>query len=416
MEVPDLDPLIPRVSLTHQVAALSLDPVTPRGPVKLGEIIEETEEIECTDSSSEDDEIERILLAKISPHFHVKTTNYGGRGCFANGLIKKGTTILSVHRPVGSAVVRPFRKEVCTWCFQYYDGRTLKHRLQQKVYFCSEICLNEFSIYDPHSILANTLVHMEDLYVKCQGEIDESKVPKSLEELLEVMESRWAEVAEWETRISRMKPSKRLNNLPVVTEDDYAEIRYVIMTLYSLYCDDSATWISKAYMLDMDDKEVLTYEKKLFELLYSSELDKMKRYPYLLESYTNIYKFVRLVSPDEFLPYVTPKSIRDIIGRNLTNAFGVWSPITQEEEEREFFGFGVYPSGSFFNHSCEFNVTKIRKNASYEYVTVEDVAPGAELCISYGIRATDSVEERRKALSEWFFHCGCTRCVAEAGM
>lgn len=387
---------------------LSDDPVA-----KSAEIVEESKEVESTGSSNEemDNKQERTLLDKIASTFEVKTTTYGGRGCFARGPIAKGTSILTIKRPIGSAVTRPFRKEVCTWCFTYLDGRTLKYRVQQKIYLCSEKCQNEFCNYDPDSILADTLIRMEDLYFKCEGEIDEEGVPENEAELHRVMDAKWAEVVAWEAKISTMKPTKRLRMLPRVTSDDYAEIRYVITVLYNYYREEKATFTSKLLISEMDDDESLTFEEKLFALLNSDELDKMRRYPYLLLSYINIYKFVRLVVPDEFLPYVNPQNIRNIIGKNLTNAFGVWSDVG---DEPEFFGFGVYPSGSFFNHSCVNNVAKIRIGASFDYVTSEDIEAGTELCISYGIRPEDPVDVRRKTLSEWFFTCGCKRCVEES--
>lgn len=400
------------------MAKLALsETLSPRGAVKSGDIIDKADEIEATDNTGEEGDKfhEKELLDKISPYFEIKTTSYGGRGCFALGPIKKGTSVLRVNRPIGSAVTRVFRKEVCGWCFTYMDGKTLKHRVQQKIYFCSEQCHNEFRNYDPQSILIDTLIRMEDLYVKCQGDIDEEGVPENEKELLRVMDAKWAEVDAWEARISKMKPTKRFSALPRVTVDDYAEIRYVITMLYSHYRQEKAAFVPKKFISEMDDNEALTFEKKLLEILYSSEIDKMKRYPYLLIAYINIYKFVRLVVPDEFLPYVNPHSVRNIIGKNLSNAFGVWSPTTKEDEGREYFGFGVYPSGSFFNHSCGYNVTRIRSGASNEYITTEDIESGTELCICYGILPEDSVDVRRKALSEWFFTCGCKRCVEESG-
>lgn len=408
---------IPVFPVLNRSPKFPLDTSVARGPVKTGDIIEETEEIDCTDESAEDSveiNAEAALLEKISPYFDIKSTSYGGRGCYAKGPIKKGTTILTARMPVGSAVVRPFRKEVCTWCFTYMEGKTLKHRLHQKIYFCSQTCQDDFCTYDPHGLLANTLVRMEDAYLKNMGEIDEKDVPENEAQLMLVIDDRWAKVAEWDSMISKMKPTKRHKHFPVVTQDDYTEIRYTIMTLYNLYREDSDLFMSKAYVADMNDQEALEFEKKVLDTLDSSELLKVRRYPYLLVSYINIYKFIRLVVPDEFLPHVNPKNIRNIIGKNLTNAFGVWSPVTLEDQEREFFGFGVYPSGSFFNHSCGYNVTKVRNKASYDYVTIDDIESGRELCISYGIRAEDPVQERRKALSEWFFECGCEKCVLES--
>lgn len=364
------------------------------------------------------------LFSKLSPYFKVGVTSYGGRGCYASCLIRKGTKILDARKPVGSSIARPFRKEVCTWCFHYMDGKTLKHKVQQKIYFCLDSCQEHFCAYDPHGVLANTLIAVEDAYVKCQSELDADDISYSDEKLQHLIDLKWSEVAKWESTVNKTKPTKRAKLFPKVTNDDYTEIKYVILTIYSMYrnreneklkdCSGIPGFLEKQYLCDMNDVEALQYEEQILNLLDSSELDKYRRYPYLVDSYVNIYKFIRLVAPSELLPFVTTQIVRDIIGKNLTNAFGIWSPTTSETEDREFFGFGVYPSGSFFNHSCDSNVTKKRTEASYEYVTTRDIEAGEELCISYGILPTDSVAERRKALREWFFECGCKKCVEES--
>lgn len=357
--------------------------------------------------SQKSDEVAKIY---ISPLFDVQKTIYGGRGCFANEDILKGSEIIVANKPIGTSVVRPFRKEVCTWCFDYHNGKTLKHRIEGKVYFCSPECLQQFNDSDPDLILRNTLIAVEDLYIKCEGDLPEDDVPENSENLVEDVRKRWEEVQEWEQMFYQLKQSKRQKYYPSVTPEDYAEIKYVITTLYSLYRDqqkvvNTSEPISQAVSQDQ--------EVRLFNLLQSSEEEKVNKYPYLLMSYINIYKFVRIVSPREFLPLISPLSIRGIIGRNLTNAFGIWSPITAEDEEREFFGFGVYASASYFNHSCDPNIEKVRLGRSYKFIASKDIALGEELCISYGIRNTDTVEQRRSCLSEWFFNCGCQRCVKE---
>lgn len=367
---------------------------------------------------------EEELFSKLSPYFKVGVTSYGGRGCYASCLIPKGTKILDARKPVGSSVTRPFRKEVCTWCFHYMDGKTLKHKVQQKIYFCLEPCQEQFCAYDPHGILANTLIAVEDAYVKCQSELNADDISYSDEKLQILVDLKWSEVTKWESTVNKTKPTKRSRLFPKVTDDDYTEIKYVILTIYSMYrnrenqkqedCSEVPAFFENQYLCDMNDVEALQYEEQILDLLYSSELDKYRRYPYLVDSYVNIYKFTRLVAPNDLLPLVTTQNVRDIIGKNLTNAFGIWSPTTSETEDKEFFGFGVYPSGSFFNHSCDCNVTKTRTGASYEYVTTRDVEEGEELCISYGILPTDSVAKRRKALGEWFFECGCKKCVEES--
>ncbi|KAJ8145887.1 hypothetical protein OY671_001027 [Metschnikowia pulcherrima] len=365
---------------------------------------------------------EDALLQRISPFFSVKKTAYGGRGCFASQKIAEGTSLLNVDLPVGSSVVRPFRKEVCTWCFHYDNGRSMKFRLIDKIYFCSDDCRSNFVAYDFDGSLTTTLCAAEDLYVKCAGEMSDKDVPENENELSKVYDEQWKSVCDWEARVFRMKPSKRPSHHPTVTAEDYAEIRYVVSTLHNMSrckkqaCEDEepANSGEMPYLSDLSPFARKEFEVKAFDILQSSEMDKVKRYPHLLVSYMNIYKFIRLICPESWLPFVSPQSIRDIIGRNLTNAFGIWSPVTQEGEEREFFGFGVYPSASFFNHSCAFNIRKVRTGASYEFIASRDISPGEELCISYGINGDESVAQRRESLREWFFTCGCTKCTTES--
>lgn len=376
---------------------------------------------DVVESSGTKPDAEEGLLSCISPHFDVKKTIYGGRGCFARSDIAKGTVIHVAKHPVGSSVARVFRKEVCTGCFAYHDGKTLKHRLHDKLYFCSAECVEQFVKTDPNGILTSTLIRVETLFRQCRGEGDQNTAPESDDQMAAV----WADVEQWDAQFERMKPSKRAMIRPLIDEDDYCELRYVLSVFHTMHQVDANgeslgdqlrhMSLDRTYMEDMHESTAMALETRLFHLLQSSEQQKVERYAYLAVTYANIYKFIRLVAAPEYLPYITIQNVRDIIGRNLTNAFGIWSLLDNPEEEREYFGFGVYPSASFFNHSCRPNVTKTRRGGAYEYHVNQDIDKGVELCISYGIRTCDTVDQRRAALVEWFFTCGCEQCVVEAG-
>lgn len=358
-----------------------------------------------TDTASDSESCSEVLdltgqscLQEISPYFDVKRTVYGGRGCFASGFIPKGTEILTSERPVGNSVAKDFKKEVCSWCFAYHNGKTMKHRLQNKIYFCSEACLSEFQNYDNDGMLTKTLISFDNNFTKNECLVDECDVPEDTEDPQAVIALIWEEVEQWDLKISKMKPTKRARFIPKLTKDDYAEARYVISTVHSMYQGEDGP---------------LATELSLFDTLESSEPQKVQKYPYLTISYSNIFKFLRLTCPDAFQKFITPQSVRNIIGRNLTNAFGIWSPTTSEDEEREYLGFGVYPSASFFNHACCFNVKKHRDGSKYTFTTTEDVPAGSELCISYGISGDEDLESREATLAEWFFQCGCAKCTTE---
>ncbi|OBA19151.1 SET domain-containing protein [Metschnikowia bicuspidata var. bicuspidata NRRL YB-4993] len=361
------------------------------------------------------------ILQRISPFFSVKKTSYGGRGCFTDKSIEKDTSLLQVKFPVGSGVVRPFRKEVCMWCFHYENGRTMKFRLLNRIYFCSAGCQSDFIAHDFDGTLSSTICAAEELFLKCSAEIFEDDVADDVAEISQIMDSKWVSVLEWENQVFRMKPSKRTPYYPTVTAEDYTEIQYIISTLHNMRrCESrrllrqpqAASQKSLKYLKEMSPEEAMDFELQTYEMLQSLEVEKVKRYPYLLLSYLNIFKFVRLVAPESWLQFVTPQNVRNILGRNLTNAFGIWSAVSQSED-KEYFGFGMYPSASFFNHSCASNIKKVRKGAGFEFIASRDILPGEELCISYGIKGDESVTERQEILSEWFFTCACSRCNSE---
>ncbi|KAF8622301.1 hypothetical protein AX15_007112 [Amanita polypyramis BW_CC] len=51
--------------------------------------------------------------------YTIRKTPYGGRGAFAQTLIKAGTCIQRCPTPYAYVIARKFRKEVCAWCFKY---------------------------------------------------------------------------------------------------------------------------------------------------------------------------------------------------------------------------------------------------------------------------------------------------------
>ena len=100
-----------------------------------------------------------------------------------------------------------------------------------------------------------------------------------------------------------------------------------------------------------------------------------------------------------------------VLSRHLTNSFGIWElPISTESEN---LGSAIYPSASYFNHSCDPNVSKLRQGRTVHFIASRDILCGEEVCISYG-QLGYGVEERRRTLRKWWgFHCDCNRCKQE---
>ncbi|KAK4933650.1 Histone-lysine N-methyltransferase set-6 [Elasticomyces elasticus] len=116
----------------------------------------------------------------------------------------------------------------------------------------------------------------------------------------------------------------------------------------------------------------------------------------------------------ELLPNCTTEICHALVAASSHNAFGVRSG---SEDGEEYMGYAVYPSSSYFNHSCSPNVAKQRVGNAWRFWVVDNVREGEQLCISYlgGDEKDLSVEERRARLAEvWGFVCECARCQSEA--
>lgn len=360
------------------------------------------------------------VLTNLSKYFDIKETIYGGRGCFANENIPQGTVIHECASPISSTIVRPFRKEVCSQCFQYFDGKTLKIKLgscdkQYKdlfLYFCSDECKMKFEDDDIENLHLDSLLAVEKYYISGlkKKEVDYEN-PKG--DLQAQVKTEWEKVKDWEEMMSKMKPSKKLNLVPRISDSEYMEIKYVIGVLFKFYKYNELVLEKATSIKALESTNLEASELILFQLLQSSEEQKVQKYPYLLYSYINIYKFIKITSHPLLQPFITCQNIRDIIGKNLSNAFGIWS-IQIEDEDKEFFGFGVYPSASYFNHSCSPNLIKKRIDNKLTFTTTKEIASNDELCIDYGNYLNENVEKRKKELKEWFFDCGCEKCNLES--
>lgn len=348
-------------------------------------------------------------LNSISEFFTVGPTRYGGRGCFARSPIPKGTQIHYCSTHVGSSIAKPFRKEVCTYCFNYNNGDPMKIKLTKalkgkkeitSLHFCSEECLDKFVDQDAQEILLTNLSLVEQNYLLGlkKPEIDALEPVGNLDEQID---REWERVEQWSRQIDSMRVSKRINFLPRIDESEYLEIKYIVNVLFN------------KFKIKDGKAQLLSLEMFLFGLLQSTEREKYHKYPYLLFSYINIFKFIKLTCTAELQQFITTDTIRSLIGKNLSNAFGIWSNTTSKNEDKEFLGFSVYPSASFFNHSCDPNIIKIRIRNDMRFETLRDIAAGEELCINYGNFQNEEVEKRQLELQEWFFNCGCTKCQFE---
>ena len=120
--------------------------------------------------------------------------------------------------------------------------------------------------------------------------------------------------------------------------------------------------------------------------------------------------------PLTILPSCTADVCRILASCGSHNAFGIRSGSVDGEE---YMGYGVWPSASYFNHSCsDPNIVKQRNGGVWEFRAARDIEEGDQCCITYlgGDEKDLTVWERRARLYEvWDFECMCERCVHEAG-
>jgi hypothetical protein len=113
----------------------------------------------------------------------------------------------------------------------------------------------------------------------------------------------------------------------------------------------------------------------------------------------------------------------DLLLRVQCNGFGLFKQHQMELRSRSFRhtskGRGLFPSASFFNHSCAPNCTFfVDELGCLTVATTASVQPGEQLCIPYVsvARRRDTVAARRAVLlKEFYFRCCCERCLSEAG-
>jgi len=97
--------------------------------------------------------------------------------------------------------------------------------------------------------------------------------------------------------------------------------------------------------------------------------------------------------------------------RDAQNAFGLRS---LDDGGDEIFGFGDWPSASYWNHDCTPNVRKKRTGRTWQFYAQRDIKAEEQLCITYlgGDEQDMNVIQRRERLrNDWGFHCLCTRCA-----
>lgn len=133
-----------------------------------------------------------------------------------------------------------------------------------------------------------------------------------------------------------------------------------------------------------------------------------------LQTHLTTYFQLLALLPLKLLPLCTRSTLITAIDRDAHNSFGIRS---LDDDASEMFGYGTWPSASYWNHSCSPNIHKQRVARTWTFTTSREVLEGEELCITYlgGEEEELDVTARRDTLwKAWKFVCGCTRCKVES--
>lgn len=376
-----------------------------------------------------------------SPYFVITSINGLGRAVIAQADIAQDDhlfTTTEAQSPLAHVILRPYRREVCAFCFNYDRGRDWKIRDHTTTtVFCSLACQTSWQEYHDFSCvqalskieahIREQSKHLNDAnlpLVEAGYAIEdqaalEAKVAKAWQDTEEVAD---------EVRLARTmsKPSKWQRSIVrrvLERKLDADILMYTLSGVISAYknvMQNNADSLKPGCQLI----EPQTCLPSLFELVSDERVfndNPMTLSP--LHDYTSAYLVLLALVPIELINIVCSQLIINLASRAAHNAFSIRpGHNTDGEQSGEFIGWGVWPEASFFNHSCRPNVRKERNGRQWSFFIDSKDQPGVsgdqQLCITYlgGDEEDLDVLQRRQRLEEqWGFICGCDRCSQEGG-
>jgi SET and MYND domain-containing protein len=306
---------------------------------------------------------------------------------------------------------------VCANCFAYEAGRSLKFRHGKTNFsFCTTSCIDQWTIETPQ--LAIEAWSTIESFIKKRSSrsglaISNQSIPNNGND---VVDDRWNKPStveidkEWRSveDTAQFIRQARKGSKAKAHVRALQSVLSIMPQSEALYFLLSGVMVHESLITNSCSKEyhAWQYIQTLTEdpTPYNSNFH-LKEY---------VYGYLQLLAlvPVSMLPSVTVSACRQIVARDSHNSFGIRS---LEDDGSEFFGWGVWPEASFFNHSCQPNVAKRRVGRTWQFWAARDLECGEELLISYlgGDENDLNQTERRHRLRSWGFDCSCSRCLAE---
>ncbi|KAL0256272.1 Histone-lysine N-methyltransferase set-6 [Diplodia seriata] len=327
--------------------------------------------------------------APVSSLFAVQETPSAGRAVFATSDIVKGTPLWIADTPSANVILREYRRELCAYCFTYNRGREWKIRDNSVGFaFCSVSCQQQWmDALGEEGVQAWKAV--EKLNKGCSREremVDAiSAIPTE-----DDIKAAWSAASAATLLILAARTSNPPPNKPAR--------RALATTIQALAVPDVLSMLLSGILARSRDPHTWTSVLALWpnNRPYKSAND-------LKEHVGSLLQLVAVLPPS-LLPFATPETCYMLATRDSMNSFGIRS---LDDEGAEFFGYGVWTSASYFNHSCSPNVEKKRVGRAWHFTACRDVRKGEELCITYlsGEERALNTDARRKLLADsWGFN------------
>ncbi|KAL1596605.1 Histone-lysine N-methyltransferase set-6 [Paraconiothyrium brasiliense] len=345
--------------------------------------------------------------APASSLFEVRHTPHSGRAVFATEDIPADTLVFLGDDLTLDVVLREYRREVCGECFGYDRGRDLGVRDNTVGFaYCSEDCRNKW-MERVGELGIETWTAAEKL-VKGRSKEDADMVdvglprPKAKE-----IRIAWAGSADQAAliRIAREGETARdTNGSGEAVKPTKQHRKAVQKALMQPIAPDVLTFCISGILWKYNNPD------KWDRLLALAD-DNTPYHNYDdLRAFIRSYLHMLAVCPLPLLPHITPETLFLLSSRDSHNSFGIRS---LEDDGSEFFGYGCWPSASYFNHSCGPNIEKERIGRVWYFRAGRQIKVGEELCITYlsGEERKLSRGKRMKTLKgNWGFECACERC------
>jgi SET and MYND domain-containing protein len=349
--------------------------------------------------------------APSTPLFAIRPTPFAGRAVFAVQHITASTPLWRATDLSLAVLLREYRREVCAQCFFYDRGRDLPIRSPGTGFaFCTPQCSDEWE--RGNGEVGTQAWRAVEALVKKRSKEDGEMVELGLprpgeEEIQEAWESAEARAVLIRAAREAEKPRGEGEEAVRVTKVHRRAVASALQAKISpdvmAFIVSGVVWRHNAASEQWDALLALADDTTP----YHSADD--------LAAFTRSYLHLLATLPLPLLPLLNPGTVFTLSSRDSHNSFGIRS---LDDEGSEFFGYGCWPSASYFNHSCGPNVEKAREGREWVFRAGRDIAAGEELNITYlsGEERRDSREKRMQTLKRnWGFDCGCHRCREEGG-